>query len=178
MTRIEELREQLEGAYGAMDIPGIRFAYGCSPHEIKVDLALALAEETAEKVAALEGELKEEIDEVRTMRAFVVAEARLWEKTEPVEESLDTGTAARIVDHVVSQGFAYAKGNPEPAPARWEPEEGEEFWHVRLDGSIGCDCFQPDYHNVYWQFGNCFKDRKAAGEASDAVRELLKGVRP
>ena len=60
-------------------------------------------------------------------------------------------------------------------PPRWKPEDQQEVYMVSDCGEIRSATFQHGEHHseALWAFGNCFKSKKDAARARDAIEQLL-----
>jgi hypothetical protein len=60
-------------------------------------------------------------------------------------------------------------------PQRWKPEDQQEVYTVSECGEIRATTFRHDEHHseALWAFGNCFKSRKDAARAREAIEQLL-----
>ena len=61
------------------------------------------------------------------------------------------------------------------APQRWKPEDQQEVYKVSDCGEIRAATFLrgEQYSEALWAFGNCFKSKKDAAHARDAIEQLL-----
>jgi hypothetical protein len=60
-------------------------------------------------------------------------------------------------------------------PPRWKPADQQEVYTVSDCGEIRTATFRHDEHHseALWAFGNCFKSKKDAARARDAIEQLL-----
>jgi hypothetical protein len=60
-------------------------------------------------------------------------------------------------------------------PPRWKPEAQQEVYTVSDCGEIRASTFRHGEHHseALWAFGNCFKSKKDAARARDAIEHLL-----
>ena len=60
-------------------------------------------------------------------------------------------------------------------PQRWKPEDQQEVYTVSDCGEIRAATFRQgeQYSEALWAFGNCFKSKKDATRARDAIEQLL-----
>jgi hypothetical protein len=60
-------------------------------------------------------------------------------------------------------------------PQRWKPEDQQEVYTVSDCGEIRTATFRHGEHRseALWAFGNCFKSKKDAARARDAIEQLL-----
>ena len=61
------------------------------------------------------------------------------------------------------------------APQRWKPEDHQEVYRVSDCGEIRTSTFRHGEHDseALWAFGNCFKSKKDAARAREAIEQLL-----
>ncbi len=61
------------------------------------------------------------------------------------------------------------------APQRWKPEDQQEVYKVSDCGEIRAATFLrgEQYSEALWAFGNCFKNKKDAARAREAIEQLL-----
>ena len=61
------------------------------------------------------------------------------------------------------------------APQRWKPEDQQEVYRVSDCGEIRAATFRHEEHysEALWAFGNCFKSKKDAARAREAIEQLL-----
>ena len=60
-------------------------------------------------------------------------------------------------------------------PPRWKPEDQQEVYTVSDCGEIRTATFRHGEHHseALWNFGNCFKSKKDATRAREAIEQLL-----
>jgi hypothetical protein len=60
-------------------------------------------------------------------------------------------------------------------PPRWKPEDQQEVYRVSDCGEICAATFRHGEHHseALWAFGNCFKSKKDAARARDAIEQVL-----
>ena len=60
-------------------------------------------------------------------------------------------------------------------PQRWKPEDQQEVYRVSDCGEIRTSTFRhgEQYLEALWTFGNCFKSKKDAARAREAIEQLL-----
>ena len=60
-------------------------------------------------------------------------------------------------------------------PQRWKPEDHQEVYRVSDCGEIRTSTFRhgEPYSEALWAFGNCFKSKKEAARAREAIEQLL-----
>ena len=60
-------------------------------------------------------------------------------------------------------------------PPRWKPEDQQEVYTVSDCGEIRTATFRYGEHHseALWAFGNCFKSKKDAAHAREAIEQLL-----
>jgi hypothetical protein len=60
-------------------------------------------------------------------------------------------------------------------PQRWQPEDHQEVYRVSDCGEIRTSTFRhgEQYSEALWAFGNCFKSKKDAARAREAIEQLL-----
>jgi hypothetical protein len=60
-------------------------------------------------------------------------------------------------------------------PPRWKPEDQQEVYRVSECGEIRTATFRHGEHHseALWAFGNCFKSKKDAARAREAIEQLL-----
>ena len=60
-------------------------------------------------------------------------------------------------------------------PPRWKPEDHQEVYRVSDCGEIRTSTFWhgEQYSEALWAFGNCFKSKKDAARAREAIEQLL-----
>jgi len=60
-------------------------------------------------------------------------------------------------------------------PQRWKPEDQQEVYRVADCGEIQASTFRhgEPYSEALWAFGNCFKSKKDAARAREAIEQLL-----
>ena len=60
-------------------------------------------------------------------------------------------------------------------PPRWKPEDQHEVYKISECGEIRATTFQHGEHHseALWAFGNCFKSKKEAARAREAIEQLL-----
>ena len=60
-------------------------------------------------------------------------------------------------------------------PPRWKPEDKHEVYKISEGGEIRATTFQHGEHHseALWAFGNCFKSKKDAARAGEAIEQLL-----
>jgi len=60
-------------------------------------------------------------------------------------------------------------------PPRWKPEDQQEVYTVSDCGEIRTATFRHGEHHseALWAFGNCFKSKKEAARAREAIAQLL-----
>ena len=61
------------------------------------------------------------------------------------------------------------------APPRWKPVDQQEVYTVSDCGEIRASTFQhgEPHSEALWAFGNCFKSKKDAARALEAIEQLL-----
>src|SRR2546425_10297053 len=61
------------------------------------------------------------------------------------------------------------------APQRWKPADQQEVYKVSECGEIRAATFRhgEHYSEALWAFGNCFKSKKDAAHAREAIEQLL-----
>jgi hypothetical protein len=68
-------------------------------------------------------------------------------------------------------------GATETKKERWKPKDGEKYWTLYRDFEICFSTFRTgEYHNKYYEIGNCFRTRREAQAAAKKVKELLKSL--
>jgi hypothetical protein len=60
-------------------------------------------------------------------------------------------------------------------PQRWKPADQQEVYRVSDCGEIRASTFRhgEQHSEALWAFGNCFKSKKDAARARDAIEQLL-----
>jgi hypothetical protein len=60
-------------------------------------------------------------------------------------------------------------------PQRWKPADQQEVYKVSDSGEIRASTFRYGEHHseALWAFGNCFKSKKDAARAREAIEQLL-----
>ena len=60
-------------------------------------------------------------------------------------------------------------------PQRWKPNDQQEVYQVSDCGEIRTATFRHGEHHseALWAFGNCFKSKKDAARARDAIEQVL-----
>jgi hypothetical protein len=60
-------------------------------------------------------------------------------------------------------------------PQRWRPADQQEVYKVSDSGEIRVATFRhgEPYSEALWAFGNCFKSKKDAARAREAIEQLL-----
>jgi hypothetical protein len=60
-------------------------------------------------------------------------------------------------------------------PPTWKPEDKHEVYKISECGEIRATTFRHGEHHseALWAFGNCFKSKKDAARACDAIEQLL-----
>ncbi|HSX81718.1 MAG TPA: hypothetical protein VLQ80_24535 [Candidatus Saccharimonadia bacterium] len=60
-------------------------------------------------------------------------------------------------------------------PQRWKPEDRQEVYRVSDCGEIRAVTFRhgEQHSEALWAFGNCFKSKKDAARAREAIEQLL-----
>ena len=60
-------------------------------------------------------------------------------------------------------------------PPRWKPEDKHEVYKISECGEIRTATFRHGEHHseALWAFGNCFKSKKDAARAREAMEQLL-----
>jgi hypothetical protein len=60
-------------------------------------------------------------------------------------------------------------------PPRWKPEDKHEVYKISECGEIRTATFRHGEHHLeaLWAFGNCFKSKKDAARAREAMEQLL-----
>jgi hypothetical protein len=60
-------------------------------------------------------------------------------------------------------------------PQRWKPHDQQEVYKVSDCGEIRTATFRygEPYSEALWAFGNCFKSKKEAARAREAIEHLL-----
>ena len=60
-------------------------------------------------------------------------------------------------------------------PQRWKSEDHQEVYRVSDCGEIRTSTFRhgEQYSEALWAFGNCFKSKKDAARAREAIAQLL-----
>ena len=60
-------------------------------------------------------------------------------------------------------------------PQRWKPADQQEVYRVLDCGEIRASTFRhgEQHSEALWAFGNCFKSKKDAARARDAIEQLL-----
>jgi hypothetical protein len=60
-------------------------------------------------------------------------------------------------------------------PQRWKPEDQHEVYKVTECGEIRAATFRHGEHHseALWAFGNCFKSKKDAARAREAIEQVL-----
>jgi hypothetical protein len=66
------------------------------------------------------------------------------------------------------------------APQRWKPEDHQEVYRVSDCGEIQASTFRhgEPFSEALWAFGNCFKSKKDAARARDAMEHVLLNFYP
>ena len=61
------------------------------------------------------------------------------------------------------------------APQRWKPADQQEVYKVSDCGEIRAATFRhgEQHSEALWAFGNCFKSKKDAARAREAIEQLL-----
>jgi hypothetical protein len=61
------------------------------------------------------------------------------------------------------------------APQRWKPVDQQAIYKVSDCGEIRAATFRhgEQHSEALWAFGNCFKSKKDAARARDAIEQLL-----
>jgi hypothetical protein len=61
------------------------------------------------------------------------------------------------------------------APQRWKPEDHQEVYRVSDCREIRASTFLhgEQHSEALWAFGNCFKSKKDAERAREAIEQLL-----
>src|SRR5438477_4415460 len=61
------------------------------------------------------------------------------------------------------------------APQRWKPADQQEVYKVSDCGEIRAATFRhgEQHSEALWAFGNCFKSKKDAARARDAIEQFL-----
>ena len=63
-------------------------------------------------------------------------------------------------------------------PQRWKPEDHQEVYRVSDCGEICTSTFRhgEQYSEALWAFGNCFKSKKDAARAREALEQVLRNL--
>ena len=63
-------------------------------------------------------------------------------------------------------------------PPRWKPEDHQEVYRVSDCGEIRTATFRhgEPYSEALWTFGNCFKSKKDAARAREAIEQVLRNL--
>ena len=63
-------------------------------------------------------------------------------------------------------------------PQRWKPEDHQEVYTVSDCGEIRAATFRHGEHRseALWAFGNCFKSKKDAAHAHEAIEHVLRNL--
>lgn len=63
-------------------------------------------------------------------------------------------------------------------PQRWKPEDHQEVYRVSDCGEIRTSTFRhgEQYSEALWAFGNCFKSKKDAARAREALEQVLRNL--
>jgi len=61
---------------------------------------------------------------------------------------------------------------------RWKPEDHQEVYRVSDCGEIRTSTFRHGEHDseALWAFGNCFKSKKDAARAREAIEQVLRNL--
>ena len=70
-------------------------------------------------------------------------------------------------------GLEWDDRNGQILSYRWKPQEGDVYYYIYTDGSVIREIWHDKSGVRSLSFGNCFPNRKLAGEMAGKIREML-----
>lgn len=70
-------------------------------------------------------------------------------------------------------GLEWDDRNGQIVSYRWKPQEGDVYYYIDTDGSVIREIWHDKSGVRSLSFGNCFPNRKLAGEMAGKIREML-----
>ena len=121
--------------------------------------------------------VSKEKDDGKWLRPLFYIDQKNYSTTELVLKSVyhlaDDTEKEKFHDLLHGFGLEWDDRNGQILSYRWKPQEGDVYYYIDTDGSVIREIWHDKSGVRSLSFGNCFPNRKLAGEMAGKIREML-----